>query len=79
MTWRPAGPLVKTILIHNTSHELDFIDTSIITLCIEDSKLIMHTDGHLTHIQNLEQRSSSKNAQSFHIGGTDWKCSVVDA
>jgi hypothetical protein len=28
MKWKPYGPLDKTILIHNTSHELDFIDIS---------------------------------------------------
>jgi hypothetical protein len=28
MRWRPYGPLDKTILIHNISHELDFIDIS---------------------------------------------------
>jgi hypothetical protein len=28
MRWRPSGPLDKTIFIHDTPHELDFIDVS---------------------------------------------------
>jgi hypothetical protein len=65
MRWRPYGPLNKTIFIHDTSHELDFIDISSKLCAIRIKTTHPHISTHCTYIE-LKAKSSSTNVQSFH-------------